>query len=126
MQLDIQAREFSLTEALRNHAELRLRSTLTCFNGHIQQIDMRLSDINGPRGGSDKRCQVRIVLSGQPDVVIEDTQADLYLAINRSVERAGRTVQRRLDRMRKQARQTLVKHQGINSIENIQTGGIAQ
>ncbi len=98
MQIDIQARNFSLTDALRSHAERRLRFALTCRDDHIQRVVMRLSDINGPRGGSDKRCHLRVVLAGLPDVVVEDTEGDLYTAIDRATDRAGRTLVRKIDR----------------------------
>lgn len=75
MQINIQAKQFSLTDALRSHAERRLRSTLTCCGDHIQRVIMRLSDINGPRGGEDKCCHLQIVLAGLPDVVVEDVEA---------------------------------------------------
>jgi ribosomal subunit interface protein len=104
MQIDIQARQFSLTDALRNHVERRLRLALTCFDDHIQRVAMQLSDINGPRGGADKRCHLQVMLTGLPDVVVEDTEADLYIAINRATDRAGRTVGRRLARQRDTAR----------------------
>ena len=103
MQIDIQARQFSLTDALRNHAERRLR-LLTCFDDHIQRVVMQLSVINGPRGGKDKRCYLQVMLVGLSDIVIEDIEADLYLAINRATDRAGRTVGRRLARQRDTAR----------------------
>ena len=105
MQIDIQARVFSLTDALRSHAERRLRSALTCCDDHIQRVVMRLSDINGPRGGADKRCHLQVVLDGLPDVVIEDIEADLYIAIDRATDRAGRTVARKLDRQQSLLRQ---------------------
>jgi len=98
MQINIQARNFSLTDALRSHAERRLRSALTCCGDHIQRVMMRLSDINGPRGGEDKRCHLQVVLDGLPDVVIEDVEADLYVAIDRATDRAGRTLVRKIDR----------------------------
>ncbi len=114
MQIDIQARDFSLTDALRNHAERRLRFSLTCCDGHIQRIVVRLSDINGPRGGADKRCHLRVVLDGLPDVVIEDIEADLYVAIDRATDRAGRTLVRKISRQ-----QTLLK-QGRPPISDTQ------
>ena len=106
MQISIQARQFSLTDALRNHAEQRLRSTLTCCNEQIQRVVMRLSDINGPRGGIDKCCHLQVVLAGLPDVVIEDIEADMYVAIDRATDRAGRTVVRKIDRQQTLLRQT--------------------
>ncbi|RUM92111.1 MAG: HPF/RaiA family ribosome-associated protein [Thiothrix sp.] len=104
MQIDIQTRKFSLTSALRTHAEQRLRSSLTFFNEHIRRVVMRLSDINGPRGGADKRCHLQVVLNGLPDVVVEDIEADLYIAIDRAADRAGHSLARKIDR-----RQTLLK-----------------
>jgi ribosomal subunit interface protein len=105
MQIDIQTRNFDLTNALNNYAERRLRFALTWADDRIQRIIVRLSDINGPRGGEDKRCQLQVVLAGLPDVVVEDTEASLYFAIDRAADRAGRTVMRKLNR-----KQTLHKH----------------
>jgi len=105
MRIDIQARNFSLTESLRSHAERRLRFALTCCDDHIHRIVIRLSDIKGPRGGADKRCHLQVVLDGIPDVVIEDIEADLYVAIDRAVDRAGRTVVRKIERLQTLLRQ---------------------
>ena len=100
MQINIQARNFPLTMALRGHIERRLGFALSTRDNHIQRVMVRLSDINGPRGGPDKCCHIQVVLPQLPDVVIEDTEADLYAAIDRAADRAGRTVGRRLSRQR--------------------------
>ena len=104
MQIDIQTHKFTLTDALRSYAEQRLRSALTSSDHYIRRVVIRLSDINGPRGGTDKHCLLQVMLNGLPDVVIEDTETDLYLAIDRATSRAGRTVVRKIDRQ-----QTLLK-----------------
>lgn len=100
MQIDIQARNFPLTDALRNHTKRRLGFSLSARDDHIQRVIVRLSDINGPRGGTDKCCHIQVALTHLPDVVIEDTEVDLYAAIDRAADRAGRTVGRRLMRKR--------------------------
>jgi ribosome-associated translation inhibitor RaiA len=105
MQIDIQTRNFELTHALRSHTERRLHFALSSAGNHVQRIIVRLSDINGPRGGEDKRCHLQVVLAGLSDVVVEDTEADLYFAIDRASDRAGRSVMRRINR-----KQTLQKH----------------
>ncbi|MCW9047024.1 MAG: HPF/RaiA family ribosome-associated protein [Gammaproteobacteria bacterium] len=100
MQIDIQARNFSLTQALRSYIERRLAYALGTRDEHIQRILVRLSDINGPRGGEDKCCHIQVVLPRLSDVIIEDIEVDMYAAIDRATDRAGRTVGRKLARQR--------------------------
>jgi len=104
MQIAIHALDFGLTDALRRHAERRLRTVLTCYDDHIQRVVMRLSGYSGERGGADKCCHVHVLLAGLPDVVVEDVETDLYVAISRAVHRAGRAIKRRLGRRRNKAR----------------------
>lgn len=104
MQIDIQSRNFPLTSALQEHVERRLGFALSTRDEHILRIVVRLSDINGPRGGADKCCHIQVILPHLPDVVIEDTEVDLYAAIDRAADRAGRTVGRRLERHRDKGR----------------------
>jgi putative sigma-54 modulation protein len=99
MQIELQARNFSMTHAMRVHIERRLGFALSTCYRQVQRIMVRLSDINGPRGGNDKRCHLEVILPGQA-VVVEDMQADLYVTINRAASRAGRTVMRQLRRKR--------------------------
>ena len=98
MQIDFKTRDFPLTDALRGHTERRLHYGLSSFDEHIQRVVVRLGDINGPRGGVDKRCRLQLVLAGLPDLVVEDTQADMYVAIDRASDRAARTLMRRMER----------------------------
>ncbi len=100
MQMDIQSQGFPLTDGLRDYLMKRLAYGLNHGDEHITRVTVRLSDINGPRGGADKRCLIEVRLKAAPAVVIEDTEADLYVAIDRAAERAGRALARRLARQR--------------------------
>lgn len=44
---------------------------------------VRRFDINTSGGCHDKRCCIQIPLSAGPDVLIEDTESDFYVAISR-------------------------------------------
>jgi len=100
MQMDIQSQGFSLTDGIRDYVTKRLAYALAHGDAAITRIIVRLSDINGPRGGDDKRCLIEVRLKAATSVVIEDIESDLYLAIDRATERAGRTLARRLARQR--------------------------
>lgn len=58
MKTNIQARGFNLTKAIRGYTEHRLLFAVSFAQHYVQQITVRLSDINGPRGGNDKSCQL--------------------------------------------------------------------
>lgn len=96
MKVDVHTQGFALTPALSEHTERRLRFALKHAADKVQRVTVRLADVNGPRGGVDKKCSVHIMLNGVPDIVSEDTEADMYMAINRAVDRVGRTVLRRM------------------------------
>ncbi len=100
MQIAIQSNGFDLTEGLRVHVERRIRFAFDWANCHVSKVAVRLSDLNGPRGGEDKRCLIQVAVPGAPDVVIEDTQTDIYVAIDRAADRAGRSLARRMERQR--------------------------
>ncbi|MDP2811649.1 MAG: HPF/RaiA family ribosome-associated protein [Rhodocyclaceae bacterium] len=100
MRIDIQASGFELTDGLREHTERRLQFALSWASHDVRKVVVRLSDINGPRGGNDKRCRIQIPLPRTPDIVIEDTEPDLYVAIDRAADRAERSLARRLERQR--------------------------
>jgi putative sigma-54 modulation protein len=106
MKIEIQARQVSLTRGLRGYAEHRVRLALTRFDERIMKVSLWLTDVNGPKGGKDKNCQLQITMAGKPDVVIEETRENLYLAINIAIERAGQTVVRKLDRQRTRAKRS--------------------
>ncbi len=104
MEIGIRARGFGLTAGLRQRVLHRLRFAFAAIAHRVRGVDVCLADDNGPRGGADKRCRVRVVVPGAPAVVIEDVEPDLYAAIDRAVDRAGRTAARRLDRGRDERR----------------------
>lgn len=98
MKVEINAIGFAMTDALEEYTRRRLRFALGTQSQYLKCVVVRLSDINGPRGGHDKSCHIQIVLPGFPDLVVEDTATDLYIAISRAAARANRSVTRRLKR----------------------------
>ena len=103
MRVDIKTSGIDLTDGLREHTERRLGFALDRAHYDLNTVIVRLSDINGPRGGADKRCQIQIPLPRHGDVVIEETDADLYVAIDHAASRAGNTLARQLARRHEQA-----------------------
>lgn len=78
----------------------RLGAKLGKYAGDIERISVRVRDANGPRGGVDKVCRIKVVLRGLPSLVYESRAALLSDALNGAsagTQRAvGRSLQRRL------------------------------
>ena len=100
MQIDFQTKGFTLTDPLKAHVRRRLKTALAARDEHIVHAQVRLSDINGPRGGVDKCCQLRIQLAGTSSVIVRDVSADMYAAIDKAARRISSSVGRRVSRMR--------------------------
>ena len=100
MKIEIRAQGLRRSDRLYQHIERCLSFGLDWAHNDLRRVVISLSDINGPRGGNDKRCQLRIPLSRMRDVVIEETASDPSVAIARAVDRGARSLQRRLSRQR--------------------------
>jgi putative sigma-54 modulation protein len=83
-----------VSDGLRGHVGRRLSSALGRRREHIHDVQVRLSDVNGPRGGMDKRC--RIVVSGAQGGVVaaQGAAPNFYQAVDAAAERAARAVRR--------------------------------
>jgi putative sigma-54 modulation protein len=110
MQLDIQTNGFSLTDGLRNYTKWRMQFVVDRNDAQVMRARVRLADVNGPRGGIDKRCQIELALAGQNSIVIEDIETDLYVAIDRASDRCARTLNRRLERSRERLQKAAPMH----------------
>ena len=119
MRIEIRTGKFDVTEGLREHIERRIQFALSWANNSLQKISLRLDDINGPKGGIDKLCRIQIPIAGGKSIVIEEIQADLYIAIDRAVERAGRSLARKLERNREfshrryESKEAVINNQGL-------------
>lgn len=99
MNIAIQSSGLVLTEGLRAYVHRRLKTSLGW--ALTRRLAVWLSDINGPRGGRDKRCKIQISLDHGKTIVIEDTEEDLYAAIDLAADRADRALARQMARTRK-------------------------
>jgi hypothetical protein len=67
----------------------------------VREVTVRLRDENGPRGGRDQDCVVRVSLRGAPEVLVRERRERALEAVGRAVQRARRGVAERLKSRRK-------------------------
>ena len=104
MTIQIRAQGFSLTRSLEKYIRKRTTRLLKGQLPKVSTVQVGLSDINGPRGGDDKCCRISIALPQQRDVVVMETQSDMYNAIDSALRRARGSLRRRLSKLRARKR----------------------
>jgi putative sigma-54 modulation protein len=100
MNVDIQSNGLELNDELREHTLHRLQGAMAWASDDVETIHVRLSHVNRYDRCHTTRCMIQISLSHKPVVVIEDNESDLYLAVDRAVDRIERVMSRKFGRSR--------------------------
>ena len=87
----------------------RVRFALRRLNALVPRAKVQFSDVNGPRGGVDKRCQVELSTEAAGTVVIASLARDWRTALDRALGRATRVLTRSLQRKQKPTRDRAAK-----------------
>ncbi len=100
MQFSVSGDRIKVTTGLREYVDRRLHFALGRFGPAIDHVSVRVADVNGPRGGVDKHCQIVVKLraSGSNPIAVDDSNEDLYAAVSQASDRVGRTVARAVER----------------------------
>jgi ribosome hibernation promoting factor len=96
--IDTRASQFALTDSIVRHVESRVRSSLAPVERWVMSVTARLQDVNGDRGGIDKRCKLVAVLTHRGTVVAQATHNDLYAAVDEAARRIRRAAVRAVKR----------------------------
>ena len=81
-----------MADTIRKHAERSLSFATDRFQDRIRDIDVKLVDENGPRGGVDKVCRVRATLKDGPVLMAEAREEHFFGAINDAARRLRQLV----------------------------------
>src|SRR5665213_2307801 len=74
---NIRVAGIEVSDEERDYIRKRLGMKLGKFALAIERVTVRIRDINGTRGGVDKVCNIKVVLSDLPSVVFESRSASL-------------------------------------------------
>jgi hypothetical protein len=78
MKLQLTSRGIELTADLRDYVQRQVRFALGRFAGRIKTLSVQLSDVNGPRGGVDKCCDIRVDARFRQSLVVRERQASIH------------------------------------------------
>ena len=87
MELSIRTHSIEITDSLRDLISRRLHFALDVFEDRIRHASVYLADINGPRGGVDKSCQLTASVRGIGDILVSADGATSEAALTRAARR---------------------------------------
>jgi ribosome-associated translation inhibitor RaiA len=96
MQVRVRGRHVDMSEPFRGYAERRVQFAIGAFERRLDHIDVCVDDINGPRGGVDKSCVLKVSLKSGGTVLVRGADADVYSAVDRAAARIKSALGRRL------------------------------
>jgi ribosome-associated translation inhibitor RaiA len=87
--------------------ERRIRARLARRIGHasrlVERSTVRFDDVNGPKGGVDIVCRIKLVVAGRPSLIVQKRAASAQEAFAEAVEALGTSLARMLGKHRLRA-----------------------
>lgn len=99
MLLEVRLIDLPVSDALREFTRRRVARALRPFESKIIRVGIRITDVNGPDRGIDKRCKATVELAEiKQKVVVQAEGADAYATVQNMCARLGEAVSRALGR----------------------------
>ncbi len=89
-----------LSDGDREYIRRKLGMKFAKFGSSIERVTVRMTDANGPRGGVDQVCQIKVVLIGLPSIVVERRHERVQAAFDASVDAVVGAVRKAISRRR--------------------------
>jgi ribosome-associated translation inhibitor RaiA len=100
MKVDVRIRNLPISTFLRDHATRSAHLHLSRFGRELRSVTVRIADLNGPRGGIDKLCQVTVRGPRIAVLTLEEVSNDTYAAVDAALARIEHTIGTTLARRR--------------------------
>ena len=104
MQIQINADDVTITDALAKRINDELERALEHRSDRITRIEVHIQDTNGPKSGQDKRCVMEARPAGDDPITVEDVSDDAYELVRQTARKLRRAVERHIDRERDRRR----------------------
>lgn len=108
IKMKIQKRNAEITEAELEVVTRHLDMALDRLQHSFSELQVTLTDVNGPRGGiDDKKCRVRFQMPGRGLFVVEGAGSSFAYAAHAAGEKVGSVVAKQIHRRTRKSRKML-------------------
>lgn len=98
MRMSLTVKGVEKTPTLNRLLDHKLHYAFDQFGRWVHDVALAIEDLNGPKGGVDKRCRVAVTIPRHRSVVVEGRGEDLFAVVTDSIDRAARALARVRDR----------------------------
>ena len=107
MKLLIRTRDFELTDEIRDRFTRRVELALDAYASHIEDIQIYVMDLNGPKGGVDKLCQLAVRTRQSGELALREVATTFDAALSRASRRMKHRLSRTLSVNENHPRETI-------------------
>ena len=104
MDFDVRMHQVDLVNGLRAYVERRLRFKLGRHAGHVRTLKLLLTEQDSTTASGAKLCFLEAKLVPTGEVIVMETNRDLYTAVSHAIERFKTALQRKIERQRSRRR----------------------
>ena len=99
MRVELRVRNDRSGRRNASYIEQRLGVELGRFGEQIGRVRVKISGLNGARGGTKKSCRISADYGPFRRVAVQEVDLDLHAAIDRAAGRIGRLLGQRLEKV---------------------------
>jgi len=100
MDVTLDTRNVAVPATFRSRLTRRVAGFFTRFDHSVRRLHVTLKDVNGPKGGIDKVCQLNIELTDGDQIIVKERSNRLVKALGLCVRRARGLIAQRLKKKR--------------------------
>lgn len=96
MRIDIYSTDANFDREIETRIHRKLNLGLSRIDLHIRSVEICLSDVITAEGIVTNYCKFTFSFFNMTDLVIKESQADIYSAIDRAIQKSSRAISREL------------------------------
>ena len=92
--LNIRSQGVEVDDDLEDYVRRKAGQKLGRLARKVERVTVRLEDINGPKGGVDVECRLKVVVSGGPSVIVTERATEPVQAFDMALGGATRALRK--------------------------------
>lgn len=94
MNVFIQSPDVKLSQKTRENIKQRVLAGFSKFQNYVDKVEVHIKDMNGPKGGDDKQCVIKLKGDREEPIVITGKAENISHVVGNCINRAKSVIGR--------------------------------